>query len=212
MVWEDAAMGVVGMLQAEVDLYRSREAEYGYVFFIMKNKQEYKYMSIRQETKNDYEAVYDLVKEAFATAEHSDGNEQDLVVALRGGESFVPELSLVAEVDGRIAGHVLFTKGKVGGESVLVLAPLSVLPEFQKQGVGTALIREGHRIAGELGYGYALVLGSESYYPRCGYVPAEGFGVEVPEGLPSANFMAIRLREDAVPVSGAVEFAREFGM
>lgn len=205
-------MCTVDMLQAEADLYRSHGDEYCSVFFIMTNKQVSKNMEIRQETKNDYEAVYDLVREAFATAEHYDGNEQDLVVALRCGESFVPELSLVAEVEGRIAGHILFTEGRVGGKTVLVLAPLSVLPEFQKQGVGAALIRAGHRIAGELGYAYALVLGSESYYPRCGYLPAEGFGIDVPDGLPSANFMAIRLRDDAAPVSGAVEFAREFGM
>lgn len=169
-------------------------------------------MNIRQETKTDYNTVYNLVKEAFATAEHSDGNEHNLVAALRNSKSFVPELSLVAETDGKLAGHILFTEGKVGADTVLVLAPLSVLPEYQKQGVGTALIKEGHRIAAELGYSYSLVLGSEFYYPRSGYLPAEQFGIEIPEGLPSANFMAVRLREDTEPVSGAVTYAEEFGI
>ena len=145
-------------------------------------------MNIRTERPDDYEAVYSLVEQAFASAEHSDGTEQDLVAALRKGEAFVPELSLVAEIDGKIVGHILFTEAKVGGDTVLVLAPLSVLPAYQRRGVGTALIQEGHQIARRLGYAYSLVLGSETYYPRCGYLPAESFGIEIPEGMPPANF------------------------
>lgn len=169
-------------------------------------------MIIRQENKNDYDTVYAMIQEAFATAEHADGTEQDLVVALRGSDAFVPELSLVAEIDGEIAGHILFTKAKVGSTNVLALAPLAVKPKFQKQGVGTALIREGHRIAAGLGYGYSIVLGSETYYPRTGYVPATQLGVEVPEGFPAENFMAIKLREDAKQLDGAMIYAKEFGL
>ena len=62
-------------------------------------------MLIRQEMPADYEAVYGLVAEAFATAEHADGNEQDLVVALRKSEAFVPQLSIIAEIDGELAGQ-----------------------------------------------------------------------------------------------------------
>ena len=151
-------------------------------------------MKIRQEIEKDHEEVYKLVKEAFETAEHADGNEQDLVEALRKGSAFVPELSLVAEIDGELAGHILFTRAKVGEDTVLVLAPLSVKPKFQRQGVGTALIEQGHKIARELGYSYSLVLGSEKYYPRFGYIPAEQLGIQVPEGIPSPNFMAMKLR------------------
>ena len=80
---------------------------------------------------------------------------------------------LVAEAEGRIVGHVLFTKAEVQGHPVLALAPLSVLPEQQRKGIGTALIKEGHRIAAELGFPYSVVLGSENYYPRSGYTPAD---------------------------------------
>lgn len=97
-------------------------------------------MVIRQETEKDYDEVYAVVKAAFERAEHSDGNEQDLVAALRKGGAFVPELSLVAQKDGRIVGHILLTKGSVGSRDVLVLAPLSVLPENQSQGIGSALM------------------------------------------------------------------------
>lgn len=169
-------------------------------------------MFIRQETAEDHREVYRLIKEAFASAEHADGNEQDLVDALRKGEAFVPELSLVAVSDEKIVGHILFTKAKVGSDEVLVLAPLSVSPAYQRQGVGKALIREGHRIAKELGYQYVLVLGSETYYPQSGYVPAGQFGIEIPEGMPPENFMAVRLQENAAPISGKVIYAKEFGL
>lgn len=169
-------------------------------------------MTIRQETEKDHQKVYEVIKTAFAGAEHSDGSEQELVTALRKSAAFVPELSLVAEQDGNIVGHILFTKAAVGGRTVLALAPLAVLPAYQGQGIGAALIREGHRIAAELGYEYSLVLGSESYYPRFGYQAAETFGIRAPFEVPSENFMEIRLREDAKPLSGTMAYAPEFGI
>ncbi len=169
-------------------------------------------MKIRQETADDYGQVYALIGAAFAGAEHADGNEQELVTALRQGDAFVPELSLVAEEEGEIVGHILFTKAKVGQVEVLTLAPLSVLPSRQRQGIGQALMEEGHRMARKLGYPYALVLGSETYYPRAGYLPADRLGVEVPPGIPPENFMAIQLLEQAEALCGPVIYAKEFGL
>ena len=92
-------------------------------------------MLIRKEEPKDYEIVYSVVKDAFDSAEHSDGNEQDLVNALRKGESFIPELSLVTEINGKIVGHIMFTRATVGRDAVLVLAPLSVVPKYQRKGI-----------------------------------------------------------------------------
>ena len=117
-------------------------------------------INIRQETPADYDAVYRLVKEAFATADHSDGDEQDLVVRLRKSDAFIPELSLVAEANGVLAGYILLTKIGVGEETELAAAPLAVAPAFQRKGVGSALIREVERAARELGYRYIVILGS----------------------------------------------------
>ena len=64
----------------------------------------------------------------------------------------------------------------------------------------------------ELGYQYSLVLGSEFYYPRVGYLPAEQFGVIVPEGIPSENLMILKLDENAESIGGEVTYAKEFGM
>lgn len=169
-------------------------------------------MLIRQERPADRGQVYELIKAAFATAEHADGNEQDLVEALRLGEAFIPELSLVAEAEGGIVGHILFTKAEAGGKTVLALAPLSVRPGWQRRGVGSALMAEVHRRARELGYGYSTVLGSTEYYPRAGYIPAQELGIAAPEGIPAENLMAAKLREDAPPVKGTLVYAREFGV
>lgn len=167
-------------------------------------------MLIRKEESKDYERIHDVVKNAFESAEHADGNEQSLVEALRKGTSYIPELSLVAEIDGKIAGHIMFTKATVEGSTVLALAPLSVLPEYQRQGVGTALIKEGHRIADELGYAYSVVLGSEKYYPKAGYIPAERFGIKPPFEVPGENFMAYKLKKATPDICGVLQYAKEF--
>ena len=108
-------------------------------------------MIIRCEEPKDQNVIYSVVKRAFECAPHTDGTEHELVNALRNSAAYIPELSLVAEIDGRLVGHILFTKAEVGGTVVLALAPLSVLPDYQRQGVGTALIQEGHRRAKALG-------------------------------------------------------------
>lgn len=169
-------------------------------------------MIIRREEKRDYEAVYSVVQQAFASAEHADGNEQDLVNKLRTGDAFLPELSLVAEINGKIVGHIMFSEAAIEKETVLALAPLSVLPEYQRKGIGTALVKKGHEIAEELGYQYSVVLGSETYYPRMGYVAAEKFGIEPPFDVPGENFMACRLSETASDLSGMIKYAKEFGI
>lgn len=169
-------------------------------------------MLIRKEEAKDYEIIYSVVKAAFDSAEHSDGNEHDLVNALRKSDAFIPDLSLVAETDGRIVGHIMFTRAKVGNETVLALAPLSVLPEYQRKGVGMSLIKEGHSIAERLGYGYSIVLGSEKYYPKAGYVPADSLGIKPPFDVPNENFMAYKIREDASDICGVIKYAKEFGI
>lgn len=169
-------------------------------------------MLIRKEESKDYEIIYSVVKAAFDSAEHSDGNEHDLVNALRKGEAFIPELSLIAEMDGKIVGHIMFTRAEVGDAAVLALAPLSVLPEYQRKRIGVSLIKEGHRIADKLGYEYSIVLGSETYYPRAGYVPADSFGIKPPFDVPKENFMACKIKEDASDICGVIKYAKEFGI
>lgn len=169
-------------------------------------------LEIRKETKSDYDEVYDVIKTAFETAEHSDGNEHDLVVALRKSDNFITDLSLVAVEDNKIVGYILFTKIKIGEYEELALAPLGILPKYQKQGIGKKLIEKGHQIAKELGYHYSIVLGSETYYSKSGYSPAINYGIEAPFEVPNENFMAIKLNNTDKEIIGIVEYAKEFGI
>ena len=169
-------------------------------------------IEIRQENQKDYEEVYMIVKTAFETAEHSDGNEQDLVVDLRNSDSFIPELSLVAVKEDKIVGYILFTKIKIENHEEIALAPLAVLPEYQKQGIGSMLIEQGHKIAKQLGYHYSIVLGSENYYPKFGYIPATQYGIQAPFDVANENFMAMKLNDTDIEITGVVQYAKEFGI
>jgi predicted N-acetyltransferase YhbS len=166
---------------------------------------------IRQETVRDFNEVYELVKAAFKTMPFADGDEQDLVARLRNSEAFIPALSLVAESEGVIVGHVLFTRLKIGDYIALALAPVSVLPQFQRQGIGGQLILEGHRIAKALGYGAVVLIGHADYYPRFGYQPASLWHLVAPFEVPDEAFMAAELVPGALNgVSGMIEYAKEF--
>lgn len=94
----------------------------------------------------------------------------------------------------------------------MALAPLAVLPEYQKQGVGRKLIETGHQIAKKLGYHYCIVLGSENYYPKFNYVPAIQYGIKAPFEVQYKNFMAIKLNNTDKEIKGVVEYAKEFGI
>lgn len=145
--------------------------------------------NIRQEQIKDYEAVHKVVELAFRDMEDSDHSEPFLVDQLRQTDAFIPELSLVAEVDEEIIGHILMTKVEIVSENKSVtslgLAPVSVLPEYQNRGIGSALIREAHKRATELGYGSVVLLGHKDYYPRFGYKQAIDFGIEFPFMFPT---------------------------
>lgn len=169
-------------------------------------------MNIRKEKPADYDAVYNVVKKAFESAEHTDGNEQNLVVELRKSGSFIPELSLVAVEDEKIVGHILFTKAFVNGAEVLALAPLAVLPEYQNRGIGLSLIEHGHIEAQKLGYNYSVVLGDSKYYPKAGYVPASRYGIRAPFEVEDENFMAVCFNGKKDKLDGVMEYDAAFGI
>ena len=174
-------------------------------------------VNIRKENSFDHNWVIELTEKAFETLEISDHNEGKLVDKLWKAATFIEELSLVAELNGQVAGHILFTPIVIeNGEQhfqSLVLAPVSVLPEFQKMGIGGQLILAGHKKAKELGYQSAILLGHPEYYPRFGYRPASTWGIKTQIPLPSDDvFMAVELTESGLTgVSGIVIFPPEFG-
>lgn len=167
-------------------------------------------INIRKEQPADYAAVYELVKQAFEHAEHTDHNEHNLVNRLRQSLFYLPELALVAETGGIIVGHIMFTETRVGDSRQLLLAPLSVLPEYQNCGIGSALIKEGHRKAKELGYEYCFLVGHAGYYPHFGYVRASALGVTCSLELPDENIMVCDLQNQNIQLNASLTIAQEF--
>lgn len=172
-------------------------------------------IDIRQEIEQECKRVESVVEKAFENAEHTAHKEQLLVARLRKSEAFVPELSLVAELDEQIAGHIMFTKlqirnGEKSYES-LAMAPVSVLPQYQNKGIGSTLIVEGLKLAEELGFKSVIVLGHSEYYPRFGFKPASIWGIKAPFEVPDKNFMALELEDGSLNgVSGVVVYPKEF--
>jgi predicted N-acetyltransferase YhbS len=174
-------------------------------------------MIIRKEVPGDYPAVFEIIEQAFRTMPFADGDEQFLVEALRKNKAFIPELSLVAETDHKLVGHILFTPLQIiDGEKIypsLALAPVSVIPEYQNRGIGSALIITGHETAKTLGFLSCFVLGHPEYYPRFGYKPADTWGIFQSYGAPPEAFMAIELVPGSLHgVSGTAKFLPEFGV
>lgn len=171
---------------------------------------------IRPESNNDFQNIFDLVKSAFSDMEESDHKEQLLVERLRQSDAYVPQLSLIATTDnGLIVGFVMLTKIDIvtdhGNETALAVAPLAVLPQFQHQGIGGRLLLESHRIAADLGYKSAFLLGHKDYYPKFGYSKAENFGISFPFEAPSECCMAIELVPKALQgICGIIKYHDAF--
>lgn len=173
------------------------------------------YIKIRQEKEKDYKLSETVVEKAFKNADHTDHREHFLVAKLRKSDAFVPELSLVAELDGEIIGHIMLTKLLIeNGENKynsLALAPVSVLPEYQNTGIGGKLISESLKIAKEIGFKSVIVLGHDKYYPRFGFKPARIWGIRAPFEVPDKAFMALELEVRGLDgVTGTVVYSKEF--
>jgi putative acetyltransferase len=129
-------------------------------------------VTIRNETNADIGAITQVTIAAFETLEISNHTEQFIVEALRAAQALA--ISLVAEVDGRVVGHIAFSPVTIsdGTRNWYGLGPVSVLPQYQRQGIGTALIREGLlRLKDRNAQGCCLV-GHPAYYRRFGFAKA----------------------------------------
>lgn len=168
-------------------------------------------ITIRQETITDFPQVYNIHAAAFGQKD-----ESEIVERIRKGAHFVPALSLVANYQNQIGGHILFSKIKINCSpefECLALAPVAVLPEFQKKGIGKKLVNAGLEIAKSLGFEAVIVLGHKDYYPKFGFQKAIDFGISCPFDVPDEHFMAIELKENALSgKAGTVVYPSEFGV
>lgn len=165
-------------------------------------------LSIRRESPADIEAIRQVNRLAFGQKD-----EARLVDALRNEGYF--QLSLVAEQDGQIVGHILFTDLNIVADNsvtaALALAPMAVLPAFQRQGIGSELVRRGLEMCREQGHRIVIVLGHPQFYPRF------GFSAELARPLVSPfsgdAWMAAELVPGALAgVEGRVEYPPPFGV
>jgi putative acetyltransferase len=152
--------------------------------------------SIRAEVDDDRDGIRGVVAAAFSP----DFEVAGLVDALRGSPAFIPGLSLVATVDGVVVGHVLLTAAELVDEHsvqhrVLVLSPLSVLPQQQRRGIGAALVREALACADAEGEKMVVLQGSPRYYPRFGFRDSRTLGISIalPDWAPPEAGMACPL-------------------
>ena len=168
---------------------------------------------LRNERKTDWKTVEQITYRAFRdappTGTDDDGNEALLAHNLRSSAAFVPKLDYVAELHGVVIGNIMYTRSKVVSDGssdgiapreweTLTFGPISVLPKYQRDGVGSALIRKTLKVAKELGYRAVLIFGHESYYPRFGFRPASEFGITTADGKNFPAFMAIPLYDGAL--------------
>lgn len=160
-------------------------------------------MRIRPAADHDIPELLGVERAAFGAEE-----EADLVAALLADPTAEPLINLVAEKDGVIVGHALFTHAVVEATGAdvdaTILAPLAVAPSEQRTGVGQALCREGARAAANLGIGLVFVLGHIDYYPRCGFRPATPLGLDAPYPIDPAVADAWMVQETRAGLIGTV--------
>lgn len=162
---------------------------------------------IRPETLGDHTAIHEVNRLAFG-----EEGEAWLVAALRDG-GYV-RVSLVAEERGRVVGHILFSDLSIvtpqGVVEALSLAPLAVVPDCQRQGIGSALVREGLRACAEAGHRIVVVVGHPEFYPRFGFTTQSVERLLSPYAGPA--FMALELAPGALEgVEGEVRYSPPFG-
>jgi putative acetyltransferase len=162
---------------------------------------------IRSERPGDEDAIRAVERAAF-----TQDLEAKIVDDLRAGDEFIPELSLVAEEQGVIVGHVILSRGHVepSGDWILVLGPIGVVPERQGEGIGGALVEAALARARRLGDTCVVLIGSPAYYERFGFVPAEPLGLVPPEGWPSSAFQVAVLDSEAPLPQGQVVCSAAF--
>ena len=162
---------------------------------------------VRTEVIQDYAAVRLVNELAFGQP-----LEANLVEALR--ENAQPYISLVATNGNEVVGHIFFSAVTLEPNqqevSIMGLAPMAVLPEFQRQGIGSQLVRTGLAKCEELKSDAVVVLGHPEFYPRFGFVPASRKGLRCEYPVPDDVFMVLELKPDAIADGGLVKYRPEF--
>lgn len=158
---------------------------------------------LRKEVESDFRVVEELTREAFWNNHVPGCNEHYLLHIMRSVDSFIHDLDIVAEVNGRIVGNIVYTKAKIIGDNgmyheVITFGPISVLPDFQGHGIGSILIEHTKQLAKELGYKAILIYGDPDYYKRFGFLPAESYDIATADNMYAVALQAAELLPGAL--------------
>ncbi len=170
---------------------------------------------IREEKASDYQKIKQVVKNAFLHAPMRSGTEHRVVEKIRKESTYNPKYSRVATDRKDIVGHVMLSEAYVvNGEKrapIVSLGPVSVIPEKQRQGIGTKLIVDVLEIAKNDGKEAVIVLGHPTYYPKFGFKPASFWGIKLPFDAPDDAFLALELTPGGLEETiGIVEYSAIF--
>lgn len=161
-------------------------------------------IEIREELATDIPAIREVNRQAFAQEQ-----EGRIVDALRSNGAAL--VSLVAVVNGEVVGHIMYSPASVREVSGAGLGPMAVLPEYQRQGIGSQLVEAGNEKLEASGCPFIVVLGHADFYPRFGFQPARNFGLHCEWPVPDNVFMALILDDAKMAgVSGLVKYREEF--
>ena len=157
-------------------------------------------LTFRPENTTDHRKVEELTRKAFWNLYGPGCDEHFMVHQLRTSPGYIPELTFVACDGDRILGHILYTRAYVingGGQKheVVSFGPVSVLPEYQKMGIGSALIKQTMAMAKNQGHVGIFIYGDPKYYHRFGFKNAKCFNVSTADGENFEEFMGLELRE-----------------
>ncbi len=158
---------------------------------------------IQPANQKDFKITENITREAFWNI-YKPGCDEHLVLnKLRNSKSYFGELDLVAIFENEIVGHIISTKAKVvdaqkNVHEVLCLGPVSVIPNFQKNGIGSKLINESIKVATELGFSGIILFGNPEYYHRFGFKNAKKYGITTKDGQNFEPFMALELQEKSL--------------
>jgi predicted N-acetyltransferase YhbS len=172
-------------------------------------------IAVRAERAQDFGAIEEMVKRCYRDVAYSNHREHRMIARLRASAAYVPQLALVAELDGELAGHVMLTRivirGEAGDYPSLALAPLSVAPAFQGRGVGAALVEAVHAQARGMGFHSVIIAGIAGYYQSFGYAPLDTWPIRLPFAVHPDHRMAVALTPGGLDgVAGLVEYAPEW--
>jgi predicted N-acetyltransferase YhbS len=156
-------------------------------------------ITIRPERQEDHRKVEEVTREAFWNQYFPGCDEHYLVHIIRDHEDFIPELDFVAELDGEVVGNIMYAKSYIENEKgekvqTVTFGPVCILPEYQRKGIGSKLIRHTMEMAEEMGYPSVLIFGDPHNYCRHGFKNGIDYGVSAYGGIYPMGFLVKELK------------------